>query len=216
MDVDMDCFFLDRENRLPISGDACAHDHDLVRRELNYGQVVAGFTSSDAPAALFGPDDTQHDAQLRGHEIGYTLRPGEKAVFRWDNVGKYCAENAERAHRPKYFGNSKFVYRPRLTLEAPPAETASLVDVIESTAAGRQACLAGQTAGAHVDYAIQVPYAICDGTVRAKFAGLEPDDEFSIALSLDGKAFSPLWSARGTGLPDAEVPLAEGLDVLNP
>ena len=77
---------------------------------MHYGPVVARFTPSDAPAALFGPDDRLFDAQLRGHEIAYTLRPGEKAVFRWDNIGKYCAENPERAHRPKYFGNSKFVF----------------------------------------------------------------------------------------------------------
>ncbi|MFH1918522.1 MAG: Ig domain-containing protein [Planctomycetota bacterium] len=215
MDVDMDCFYLDRENRLPISGDACARDHDLVRRELNYGRVVAGFTSSDAPAALFGSDDTQHDAQLRGHEIGYTLRPGEKAVLRWDNVGKICAENKERALRPKYFGNSKFAYRPRLSLKAARAEAASIEGIVESTGAGQRGSLAGQTADSHLDYAIRVPYAICDGTVRAKFAGLGPDDQFSLALSLDGKEFHELWSARGAGPHEAEVALADGLDVLN-
>ena len=144
MDIDMDCFYLDRENEKPVSGDECARDHDLVRRELNYGPVVSRFVSSDAPAALFGPDDRQFDARLRGHEIAYTLRPGEKAIFRWDNIEKYCAENKQRAHVPKYFGNSKFVYRPRL-----PARTSK----------------------APLVYEIKVPYAICGGTVRAKLVG---------------------------------------------
>jgi len=139
MDVDMDCFYLDRENELPVSGDACARDHDLVRRELNYGQVVSSFTSSDAPAALFGPDDRLYDAQLRGHEIAYRLRPGEKVVFRWDNIGKYCAENKERARRPKYYGNSKFIYRPRLTLDAMRKEAASCDGITEMTEASTRA-----------------------------------------------------------------------------
>ncbi|HEO72576.1 MAG TPA: hypothetical protein ENN80_15065, partial [Candidatus Hydrogenedentes bacterium] len=39
MDIDQDVFFLDRENGKPVSGDACARDHDLVKRELPYGPV---------------------------------------------------------------------------------------------------------------------------------------------------------------------------------
>ncbi|NQT15863.1 MAG: hypothetical protein HQ582_24115, partial [Planctomycetes bacterium] len=189
MDVDMDCFYLDRENEVPVSGNRCAKDHDLVRRELNYGREVSQFTSSDAPAALFGPDDGLHDAQLRGHAMGYTLRPGEKVVFRWDNVNKYCAENAERARRPKYFGNSKFVYRPEHTAEA--------------------------SAEGYLDYEIKIPYAVCGGTVRAKFGGGSADDKLSVGLSLDGKQWKELWTGRGPGGQEAEVALDEALDIHN-
>ena len=215
MDVDMDCFYLDRENERPVSGNECARDHDLVRRELNYGQVVSGFTSSEAPAALFGADDSQHDAQWRGHEIAYTLRPGEKVVFRWDNIGKYCAENAERAHRPKYSGNSKFHYRPRLTLEAVKRDSSSEQDIVEPTAADQGGKLAGRSAQSHLDYAIPVPYAACGGAVRAKFVGLEADDEFSIALSLDGKTWKELWTATGEGPHAADISLDKALDIHN-
>ena len=215
MDVDMDCFYLDRENELPVSGDECARDHDLVRRELNYGPVVAGFTPSDAPAALFGPDDRQHDAQLRGHAIAYTLRPGEKAVLRWDNVGKYCAENKERAHRPKYFGNSKFVYRPRLTPEAVRSDAFSSKDLVAATAADRGGKLAGASPDAHLDYELQLPYPACGGAVRAEFVGLGADDAFFLALSLDGKRWKELWTSAGTGPHNAEVAPDEALDVHN-
>lgn len=189
LDVDMDCFYLDRENEIPVSGNRCAHDHDLVRRELNYGREVSQFTSSDAPAALFGPDDGLHDSQHRGHDMGYTLRPGEKVIFRWDNVDKYPAENAQRAHRPKYFGNSKFVYRPEPTTETP--------------------------AEGYVDYEIKVPYAACGGTVRAKFGRGSADDKLFIALSLDGKKWKELWTGRGPSEQGAEVGLAEPLDIHN-
>ncbi len=215
MDVDMDCFYLDRENEIPVSGDTCARDHDLVRRELNYGPVVDRFRSSDSPAALFGPDDGASHPKLRGHEIAYTLRPGERAIFRWDNIGKYCAQNKERAHRPKFYGNSKFVYRPRLDLAAARAETAAMTDIAEPTAADRGAKLAGQSADAQVLYEIKVPYAICGGTVRAEFAGLEARDRFTIAMSLDGETWRELWVKQGTGTHEAEVSLDEALDLYN-
>ncbi len=213
MDVDMDCFYLDRENEFPISGNECARDHDLVRRELNYGAVVSEFTSSDAPAALFGPDDSLHDAQLRGHEMSYTLRPGEKAVFRWNNIGKYCAENKQRAHRPKYFGNSKFVYRPRLTLEAVARDALASDGIIEGTAADSGGRLSGSTPDACLDYAMRSPWAACGGTLRAKFVGAEAGDRFSVALSLDGKKWNELWTAQGVGPHAAEVVLDGALDI---
>ena len=34
IDIDESVFYLDRENERPVSGDACARDHDLVRREV--------------------------------------------------------------------------------------------------------------------------------------------------------------------------------------
>jgi hypothetical protein len=215
MDIDMDCFYLDRENERPLSGNELAGDHDLVRRELNYGPVVSQFTSSDSPAALFGPDDSQHDATWRGHEMAYTLRPGEKVVFRWDNRGKYCAENADRARPPKYFGNSKFVYAPRLTVEAVEKDGAAVRGIVEGTAPDHGGRLAANSADAHLDYQIKMPYPACGGMVRARFVGLNPEDAFSIGLSLDGKKWAELWSIKGAGVHDAEVALDQALDVHN-
>jgi len=215
MDIDMDCFYLDRENERPISGDECARDHDLVRREFNYGPMASRFVSSEAPAALFGPDDKQFDARLRGHEIAYTLRPGEKAVFRWDNIDKFCAENKERAHRPKFFGNSKFVSRPRLELAAVQSEAATMTDVVASTASGGNAKLSGRTPSAQLTYRMAAPYAACGGTVRAKFLGRAPKDKFAVALSLDGKKWKPLWERQGAGAHEAKVQLDEALDLHN-
>jgi hypothetical protein len=176
---------------------------------------VSQFTSSDAPAALFGPDDRQFDATLRGHEMAYTLRPGEKAIFRWDNIGKYCAENAQRAHRPKYFGNSKFIFKPRLTLEAIRQEAATVEGISVGTASEQGGKLAGQSVESHLDYTIQIPYPACGGTVRGTFFGLWPEDRFSLAISLDGKSWKELWESQGRGAHDAEVALDPALDVHN-
>lgn len=215
MDIDMDCFYLDRENERPVSGDECARDHDLVRRELNYGPVVAAFQSSDAPAALFGPDDRLHDAQLRGHEIAYTLRPGEKAVFRWDNIGKYCAESLAWAHRPKYFGNSKFVFRPRLDMKSVRRDAFGTAGLSASPSMDLPGSLAGIAADAHVVYEVKVPYPVCGGTVRAGFRGKLPKDRFAIAVSPDGKAWKQVWADEGAGERNSDISIDESLDVHN-
>lgn len=215
MDIDMDCFYLDRENERPVSGDECARDHDLVRRELNYGPVVSEFQSSDAPAALFGPDDRLHDAQLRGHEIAYTLRPGEKAVFRWDNIGKYCAESRQWAHRPKYYGNSKFIFQPPLDVKSVEADAIAAVGMVRTTAAQAGGKIAGASADAHLIYEMKVPYTICGGAVQAAFVGTQAADKFSVGISLDGSTWNELWSRQGAGPHQAEVSLDKALDVLN-
>ncbi len=212
MDIDMDAFYLDRENEIPVSGDACARDHDLVRRELNYGPVVGKFVPSESPAALFGPDDGEAFPTLRGHEIAYTLRPGERAEFRWDNIGKFAAQSEEWAHRPKYYGNSRFVFEPRLT---PERIAADAEDAVALAPAADGAGVAGQSPEAALVYRVRLPYLICGGTVRARMTGAEAGDRFAIALSLDGENWQELWSAQGAGEHEAEVSLDQALDVQN-
>jgi hypothetical protein len=213
LDVDMDCFYLDRENELPVGVTELGRDHDLARRELNYGEVVDRWTDSDYPAALFGADDKPHRAEISGHRIDYTLRPGEKVVFRWDNQGKFPAESAAWAHRPLYYGNSTFVYPPRLDLEQLAQDGNVAVDLGPGTIDGGK--LAGLNADAHLDLPVQVPYLICGGTLKATFVGREAGDQFTVSLSLDGKEWQPLWSHSGAGKIDAAVALDPALDVQN-
>ena len=215
MDVDMDCFYLDRENELPVSGDRCALDHDLVRRELNYGPVVDRFISSDEPAALFGPDDRLFDARLRGHEIAYTLRPGEKVCFRWDNVGKYCAESKRWAHRPKYFGNSKFVFRPRLTLADVRRDASDWKGLQAVTVEHGQSAITGTSPDGFVVYSVKTPYPACGGAVHIRGNGEGAGNHTAVALSLDGTHWQKLWSQQGSGPYRVDIALDQALDVHN-
>ncbi len=213
LDVDMDCFYLDRENRFPVGGDQLARDHDLVRRELNYGPVVDRFRPSDTVAALFGPDDRRFDARRRGHEIAYTLRPGERVEFRWDNVGKYCCQGPEWQHRPPYFGNSKFVFCPRLTLADIRRDAFQWHDLAAAPDQAAPARVVGVSQRATLSYQIQTPYPVCGGTVRAEFFGRSDGDTFTVSLSLNGRTWKELWRASGKGRHVATVPLDAALDV---
>ncbi len=213
MDIDMDCFYLDRENELPLDGDVIAQDHDLARRELNYGPEVSAFKPSDAPAALFGPDDTSSNPTLRGHEIGYTLRPGERVQFRWDNIGKVASGEPGRKHQPKFYGNSKFIFEPRLSMERVEADAEATSDITRAIIGG--ASVAGTSPDAAIVYRISVPYLICGATVRAQFEGHQQMDRYSIALSTDGEQFAEVWSEMGGAAHEAEVSLDEHLDLYN-
>lgn len=184
IDIDESVFYLDRENERPVSGDACARDHDLVRREVHYGPEFSGWGDSEGSAAIFGNDDRATQLFLRGHEMRYTLRPGERVVFRWDNIGKYAAHSEKWDHEPPVFGNSKFIYAPRIE--------------------------GGPAAGPLV-YAVDTPWAICGGTLRAEFTGGNAEDKFALDVRLDGKTVTRVWEGAARGPLKEDVVIDDAL-----
>jgi len=209
LDIDQDVFYLDRECRRPISGDECSRDHDLVRREVNYGPVFGGWGGSESSASLFGDDDAATHGFVRGHEMRYRLRSGEKVVFRWDNVDKWACQSEKWNHRPNYFGNSRFLYTPRLSPDQYKEGISGQTDTIPATAEGAQ--LAGASPRAFLTYDIDIPWAICGGTLSARFIGLGEQDRFTLDVSLDGKSSVRVWEGAGPGEVLARVPIDEAL-----
>ncbi len=209
IDIDESVFYLDRENARPVSGDACARDHDLVRREPHYGPEFGGWGGSESSAAIFGNDDGQTRLFLRGHEMRYTLRPGERAVFRWDNIGKYAAYSADWDREPPYYGNSKFVYVPRLGPAHYKEGIESERDIVAATAEG--AALAGGSGSGRLVYVVNIPWVICGGTLRAEFAGLGAEDRFALEVSLDGEKWARVWEGGGLGAASASVVIDKAL-----
>ena len=213
LDIDQDVFYLDRECKTPVSGDAVARDHDLARREVHYGPVFGGWNSSESAAALFGSDDTRGFLAERGHEMRHTLRPGEQVQFRWDNVGKWVALNEKWDGRPVFWANSKFSYTPRLGMTEYREGIADATDIIAATA--DDAKLAGGSVDAHLTYAFDIPWAICGGTVRAEFVGLGERDRFAIDFSRDGETMTRIWEGAGKGEVAAEAAIDEALSPRN-
>jgi hypothetical protein len=210
LDVDQDVFYLDRESDHPVSGSAIARDHDLARREVHYGPVFGGWRSAESAASLFGNDDKSGYRAVGGHEMSYTLRPGERAEFRWDNVGKWVAHSKEWDKRPPFYGNSQFVYEPRLAAKQYREGIAGERDIVPATTPGAK--LAGGSAKAMLKYQISIPWAICGGAVRAEFAGLAETDRFAIDLTLDGKKLKRVWEGSGKGAVLCEASLDKALE----
>jgi len=182
LDIDQDVIHWDRENERIVSGDEVMRDHELATREGAFGPMFDPLAGQKA-AAIFGSDDSLRKRGVAaGHRIDLTLRPGERMIYRWDNVGK-VASDKKRGRR--YFGNSLHVYEPLLKP------------------------IAGNGRDAHLVYEVQLPYAIVGGRVKASFVGADAGDRFEIACSLDGKEWTRAWEKRGAGAIDAEVSFDE-------
>ena len=128
MDIDQNVFYLDRENRLSVSGDVIAGDHDLAHRESHYGPIFSDWPRSRRAAALFGQDDEQSRRLTKGYEIRVNLRPSERIEYRWDNIGKWSMSMQDRQRR--WVGNSRKIYQPALRSLESEAQEASNVSPI--------------------------------------------------------------------------------------
>lgn len=202
MDIDEDVFYLDRENRKPVSGDAVARDHDLARRELHYGPPATSWTTSQAAASLFGDDDGTTRRIVSGHRMDLSLRPGERLVYRWDNCGKLATGAPGRKFR--YWGNSKLIFEPLLDKDyALCCEKAAEVTAVDGGIAGR-------APGACLVYAVRSPYTICGGKVAAEFRLDRAGDRAALAFSLDGRSWKEVRSGERPG----ELTLQADLDGL--
>ena len=213
MDIDQDVFYLDRENRLPVSGDVIAGDHDLAHRESHYGPSFSSWSRARRAAALFGRDDEQSRRLAKGYEIHVNLRPFERIEYRWDNIGKWSMSMLDRQRR--WVGNSRKIYQPALRSIKPEAQEARNVSPI--TFEGRPAIVAKDADGS-ITYRMSSAFVFCGGSVTAEFNLRRTTDQASIeAWATDNKGEGKtepivLWKASGPGPKRAVVNLDEALN----
>jgi hypothetical protein len=209
LDIDESVFHLDRENRRIVSGDECARDHDLVRREVHYGPVFGGWQGSEANAALFGDDDTKHSRFIQGHTMEYRLRPDEGVYLRWDNIGKFACESEKWKRRPPYFGNSRFVFTPRLT-EGDAHRDAEVARGLVAAAAPVSG-LCGVGSDAELAYRIASPWVICGGRIQASFEGGGAGARMAVEVRLPDAEPQTVWQGTGPGPHRVDVAIDDAL-----
>jgi len=213
MDIDENVLYLDRENRLPVSGDVIVGDHDLAHRESHFGPSFSGWTRARRAAALFGRDDSRTTRLAKGYEIRVNLRPSERIEYRWDNIGKWSMSMLDRQRR--WVGNSRTIYEPALRSIKPEAHEAQNVSPI--TFEGRPA-IAAEDADGSITYRMSSAFVFCGGSATAAFNLGGASDQASIeAWATDNKSEGKtepvtLWQATGPGPRRAEVKLDEALN----
>lgn len=180
LDIDQNTFYLDLENELPVSGDVIVRDHYLAKREPAYGPIFKGWQIGEKAASLFGRDDGSTFRAVSGHRIEFDLRPGEKIVYRWDNCGKFASDNSESRRGRRFWGNSLWVYEPILRAERIKADAVEANDQ-------------------YVVYEMKMPYAVCGGSIDARFLGRYETETFAVSISLDGTKWKRVWEHTGAG-----------------
>lgn len=193
LDMDQQTYYLDLENDIPVGGDAVVQDHYLAVREQAFGPLFTSWTIGDRAAALFGRDDGAMFRAIAGHRIEYSLRPGERIIYRWDNVGKFPADDSQKTSSRKYWGNSLWVFEPGLT------EKRLQEDAIK-------------VSSEYFIYEMTTPYSVCGGRIQADFGESSIPDSFTIAVSLDTLNWKQVWSSGGEGKTRCDLKIDEYLE----
>jgi len=217
LDTDLMVFFLKRDNRTVACAEDLARDLDLLRRshrnlglcgrdlaekEFYYQQLLdreflypphkGGGWTDESGKFVHAPGEYPPP-----HRMALRLRPGEKLMRYWDDVGK-CVVRGRRLHPDVRYSNGKLVYRP--DLRSPLAlkgveNTTNLVQELR----GRRAALRPSRPGkrAEVVWKIESPYAIAGARVGFTGRRKSQEDGFEVLLSRDGRDWRSVWAAAG-------------------
>ncbi len=226
LDTDQMVYFLKRDNRTVAGSEDLARDIDLLRRSHR----TLGLAGRDMPenAYYYTPfrerqfvyppnkggvwtDNAGVFTHAPGrypppHTMGLRLRPGEKLVRYWDNVGKQVVRGL-RMHPEVRYSNGKLVYRPDLRSPLCLKGTEEVKGVVQKTS-GRGVALHPEVTGAvsEVVWKVASPYAIAGARVGVRCRRETQEEGLEVLFSKDGQSWRSVWVAIGQRL-DACVEL---------
>ncbi len=184
-------FFLDRENKKPVSGEAAAKDASLVTREIAGGLWQQDWAAAEYNAAPFyGPDDARDEQTLPAAPLKLVLRPGETMSYAWGNMGKRAWQVQD--YTPKNYANATLVYDVPLGAKPPKFEPAAIEGFESKWHALR---VAGNAASLVI--VTESPYIMCGGGVRVRWEGLPTGGQVVFELSVRDGEFVPFWTSGG-------------------
>jgi hypothetical protein len=149
--------------------------------------------------------------------LDVTLRPDERLIRRWDNIGKFRHGHNVR-HKPGIpyrLADGKLIYQPNLADENHRRGIVSELNIVASWEDGLSPHLHPHVVGdrAYVIYKVQSPYPIVGGLAGGTFRRKEGD--LRICLSVGQSDWIEIWSAEITGVFEWYVSLDEWIDPLH-
>ncbi len=226
LDTDLMVFFLNRDNRTVAGSDDLARDIDLLRRShRNLGLCGRDLPEKDYYYTPFRErkfvyppnkggawmDAAGRIKQTPGEfpparTMALRLRPGEKLVRYWDNVGKNVIRG-KRLYPTVRYSNGKLAYRPDLRNPLALRGTESARNVVQESS-GRRVALHPEKKGevSEVVWRVASPYAIAGAQVGIRCRCDTQEDGLEVLFSKDGEDWRSLWVAIGRRL-DARVEL---------
>jgi hypothetical protein len=221
-DADQRIFYLDRDNINIASYETLHKFPQLCDRTQGGGFASKGVKNR---ASQYRDNFPPHIMAVENwlHTMAMTLRPGEKFVYRWDNINKYrCGDNQRniKPNRPEglppyQLANGKIIYQPKLA----PAELYQKGIVselnIEPVKAGNGIVLQPEVAGfpAFVIYKVSSSYPIVGGVVGTKFFRKTDGDNCRIYISVHDSNWVEVCSAKELGETEKRISID---NVLNP
>jgi hypothetical protein len=217
LDTDLMLCFLKRDNRTVASAEDICRDGDLLRRTHRN----LGLCGRDLPGKIYYFEDFRRrrliypgrksapqldaagnhintaDSYPPPHTMAFRLRPREKMVRYWGNVGKIVLSSPQ-LHPEVRFSNGKLIYRPdlrdKIALKGVEEsrnvrqEESKDVPALHPFRAGR---------GCEIIWKIASPYAIAGARVGIDCRRTQPDAGLQVFMSKDGRNWREVWTMPG-------------------
>ncbi len=199
LDADARVFF-PRHDNLTVAGlDDWGKDRYLLKRAHHKGDFARTDVQADIKHATHYFDSntgTPYRARS-GHRMDVHLRPGERIVCRWDNIGKFHDNWRHKKSVPK-FANGRFVYAPDFAKPHTERGAVSCTNVTGFGLPTGRLTPKDPDKPAEVVYRFVSPYVIVGGTVELVYS-LAAGGGLGLDVSFDGKQWKRLWQADRMG-----------------
>jgi len=195
-------FFLAEDNTTVASYRQVHENFDLVKRTR-----YAGFSNKEQRDLKIRYDQHYPPRGMPVEDwvstMDMTLRPHEKFVWRWDNVGKFrCGDNTRnRGYEPYRLANGRMVYRPDLSKNLWRRGAVGERNIQSAAEDGGTPCIRPALAGAPATVVFKVanPYPIVGGVVGGRFVRKTDRGSCRIYVSVANSDWVCVWSAEETG-----------------
>ncbi len=182
LDANRKVFYLNTDNKTIAQAENLLCDHYLIKRTHVYGISSPDDTvKSELEASLYRGITATTRYSLNSifkdmdfHDMDYSLRPGEKIIYNWHNIGKYHGHQKPNDKVWNLICNGKLVYKPNIHKNEAKAD--GLV------------------------YEIKSPYVIIGGNIEGKADGKKSPDSCTFSFSYNKKEWKeipPVYQDEG-------------------